>query len=91
MIIRKSKIYLLILLLLACTPDMYDDPIPLVPFVDIVINLNLPEYINLRTDGGSKELSTGGVRGIIVYRVNASTYFAYERNCSYHPMKPVPR
>jgi nitrite reductase/ring-hydroxylating ferredoxin subunit len=85
MIIRKSKIYLLILLLLACTPDMYDDPIPLVPFTDIVINLNLPEYINLRTDGGSKELSTGGVRGIIVYRVNASTYFAYERNCSYHP------
>ncbi len=85
MIIRKSKIYLFFILLLACTRDMYDDPIPLVPFVDIVINLNLPEYINLRTDGGSKELSTGGVRGIIVYRLNASTYFAYERNCSYHP------
>jgi hypothetical protein len=75
MIIRKSKIYLLALLLLACTRDMYDDPIPLVPFVDIVINLNLPEYINLRTDGGSKELSTGGVRGIIVYQARCFYLF----------------
>lgn len=85
MSIRKSKFIFLTLFLVACTRDLYDDPIPIIPFVDIVINLNLPEYASLRTDGGSKELSTGGVRGIIVYRQNATTYLAYERNCSYHP------
>ena len=27
----------------------------------------------------------GGVRGIILYRVDATTYLAYERNCSFQP------
>jgi nitrite reductase/ring-hydroxylating ferredoxin subunit len=61
-----------------------DDPVPYIPFVDIVINLNLPEYFSLQTDGGYKQIS-GGVRGIIVYRINSSTYAAYERNCSFRP------
>lgn len=70
-----------------CSPDRGDDPIPFVPFSPIVLNLNLPEYIALKSNGGFKELSSsvGGVQGIIVYRVDASTYRAYERNCSYQP------
>jgi nitrite reductase/ring-hydroxylating ferredoxin subunit len=85
MTIKKSKFFLLLTILVACTPDMLDDPIPRVPFVDVVINLNLPEYLALQTDGGHKELSTGGVRGLIIYRANSSNYIAYERNCSYRP------
>ncbi len=27
----------------------------------------------------------GGVQGIILYRQNSSTYYAFERNCSYQP------
>ncbi|HPW64414.1 MAG TPA: hypothetical protein PLJ13_19140 [Cyclobacteriaceae bacterium] len=83
--IQKSKFFLILLSLVGCTRDLSDDPIPMIPFVDVVINLNLPEYLSLRTDGGNKELSTGGVRGLIIYRVSASSYIAYERNCSYHP------
>ncbi len=85
MTIQKSKFFLILLSLVGCTRDLSDDPIPIIPFVDVVINLNLPEYLSLRTDGGNKELSTGGVRGLIIYRVSASSYIAYERNCSYHP------
>jgi len=85
MIIRSSKFWLILLSLVACTRDLSDDPIPIIPFADVVINLGLPDYFSLQTDGGFKELNTGGVRGIIVYRVNSSTYFAYERNCSYRP------
>lgn len=85
MIIKRSKFWLILVSLLGCTPDLSDDPIPIIPFADVVINLSLPEYLTLQTNGGNKELSTGGVRGIIVYRVNASSYIAYERNCSYHP------
>ncbi len=85
MIIRKGKFFLILLCLVSCTHDLYDDPIPIIPFVDVVINLSLPEYFTLQTDGGYKELSTGGVRGLIIYRVSATNYIVYERNCSYHP------
>jgi hypothetical protein len=85
MIIKRSTFWLILVSLLGCTPDLADDPIPIIPFADVVINLSLPEYLSLQTNGGNKELSTGGVRGIIVYRINASSYIAYERNCSYHP------
>jgi hypothetical protein len=84
MIIRKSKIWFLVLFLMACEPNLSDDPIPYVAFNDIILNLNLPEFISLRSDGGFKEIS-GGVRGIIIYRVNSSIYKAYERNCSFQP------
>lgn len=68
----------------SCTPELTDDPIPFRPFNVFTINLTLPEYQSLRTDGGWKYLD-GGVRGIILYRQNPSTYHAYERNCSFQP------
>jgi hypothetical protein len=67
-----------------CSPDMGDDPIPIVPFEPIVANLSLPEFAALRTDR-SFVYSKGGVRGIVLYRQDATTYVAFERNCSYHP------
>ena len=85
---RKSSFYLGIAWMLtlgACEPQLADDPIPLASFPDEVINLFLPEYSTLRVDGGYKEINKLGVRGIIVYRVNASTFRAYERNCSFQP------
>jgi hypothetical protein len=69
----------------ACNPNLNDDPIPYLPFGTIYINLNLPQYVRLKTDGGFIEYDDAGVRGLIIYRQNASTYFVYERNCSYHP------
>ena len=68
----------------SCSPDLTDDPIPFLPFSPIHINLNLPEYIALRSDRGSLIID-GGVQGIILYREDATTYFAYERNCSFQP------
>lgn len=74
----------IVLLVTACSPTLDDDPIPLATFPDIHLNLNLPENIGLKTKGGHKEIS-GGVRGIIVYCQDIGVYYAYERNCSYHP------
>lgn len=85
MIIRKVKSCFILFLLIGCQPDLSDDPIAFVPFAEIVINLSFPEYASLRTDGGFKEISTGGVRGIIVYRISETSYNAFERNCSFHP------
>ena len=68
----------------SCTPELTDDSIPYFTFAPITINLTLPEYQSLRSDGGWKYIDEG-VRGIIVYRMNSSTYMAYERNCSFQP------
>lgn len=81
-----KRYILLIFIFAACGRDLSDNPIPIEPFPDIRIDLNLPEYLKLKTDHGYHYLNDGGVRGIILYRQNITTYYAYERNCSYHPL-----
>ncbi len=82
--IRKAKYGIALIILISCNRDLSDDPIPTQPFIDIVINLSLTENFSLQTNEGSKAIS-GGVRGIIIYRVNSTTFYAYERNCSFQP------
>lgn len=55
--------------------------IPLVSFNES-INLSNQQYVALRADNGAAYVA-GGVRGLIVVRQNASTYLAFERNCTY--------
>jgi hypothetical protein len=76
---------LLILVLPSCKQDFSDAPIPEAFFPDIILNLNLPEHIALRSDEGVFSIPDKGVRGILVYRKSATSYLAYERNCSYQP------
>jgi nitrite reductase/ring-hydroxylating ferredoxin subunit len=85
MIIGKVSGYILFLLLAYQSSNgQADAPIPLVSFQEIVIDTDMPANIRLRMDGGYKE-EEGGVRGLIIYRVNATSFVAYERNCTYHP------
>ncbi|OGX91612.1 hypothetical protein BEN49_04325 [Hymenobacter coccineus] len=66
---------------------------PLIPSapVNIVIDLTNQQYRALRFDNGVVALpvqgpaGTGGVKGILVVRQNASSYLAFERNCPYQP------
>lgn len=71
-------------MVVGCTPVLSDDDIPWQPFDVIHINLNLPEFIRLKMDGNYQYIG-GGVRGLILYRKNASNYITYERNCSFQP------
>ena len=64
------------LLFARCEGDGWQDPIPYA-LVDTVINLNNQQYQALRLDGGHVTI-LGGYRGIIIYRVNATTYRAFE-------------
>jgi nitrite reductase/ring-hydroxylating ferredoxin subunit len=82
--ILKNSFWIGLLLISGCGRELTDDFIPITAFPDIVINLSLPTFNRLQVDGGSQAID-GGVRGIIVYRVNSSTYIAYERNCSFRP------
>ncbi|MEP2670048.1 MAG: hypothetical protein ABJH04_13685 [Cyclobacteriaceae bacterium] len=87
MIIRISKFLLLSVILFSCDPNLVDDPIPIVNFDELVVNLSFPDYTELNREGGYKDVSDlgGGVRGIILYRVSSTVFVAYEKNCSYTP------
>jgi len=74
----------LVILMMDCSSDLSDDPIPYSAFSDIIVNLSLPENFTLQSDGNFKNIN-GGVKGIILYRLNANTFRAFERTCSYQP------
>ncbi|MBX2964739.1 MAG: hypothetical protein KF845_01250 [Cyclobacteriaceae bacterium] len=86
---RKFFSWPLLAFLLSCSNERFDAPIPVIPFQDLTLNLSLPENNSLSTVGGYRDLSLSypdrGVRGIIVYRKDISTFYAFERNCSYQP------
>jgi len=82
--VAATVIFFFLLGSIGCNDEFVGGEIPPAAFNDIVINLDLPEYQNLSFDKGYITLSEG-VRGIILYRVNGSTYNAFEVNCSYQP------
>ncbi|MEQ8245366.1 hypothetical protein [Fulvivirga sp.] len=81
----KHLIWITLLFVCSCDDNLGQDQIPIADFQDVVINLTLPEYRDLNRDGMSIYLNRGGLRGLILYRENASSYIAFERTCSYLP------
>ena len=53
-------------------------------YVNINIDLNLPEYSDLQVSGNALFIE-GGVEGIIIYHGVGKDYKVYDRNCSYEP------
>ena len=47
------------------------------------INLNLPQYDNLRYSGGSIYLQNGGIKGILLFNIN-DQIMAWEASCPNH-------
>ncbi len=68
-----------------CDNEVGVSQIPIADFPDFNINLNLPEFLPLNRDGGSMVINEIGLRGVILYRENQSSYIAYEITCPYEP------
>ena len=79
----KSAIYILSIIFILSTCNTKDDYIQEV-YVDIIVDLNLPEYSDLDVSGNSIFIE-GGVEGIIIYHGVSNDYRVYDRNCSYEP------
>jgi hypothetical protein len=79
----KLSLYTVIISLLMASCNSKDDYIKEV-YVNILIDLNLPEYSNLQVSGNSIFIE-GGVEGIIIYHGVGDDYKVYDRNCSYEP------
>lgn len=90
-VLKKIFTLLLFVSLLSCaSDDRIDDPIPFRNFETIVININLPSYNALKINGGFVTITefagnSVGIRGIIIYRENETTFHAFEQNCSFQP------
>jgi hypothetical protein len=58
-------------------------------FNHVTINLNNPQYQSLKLDGSYVYVNDAGMQGVILYRVDQTTYIAYERKCSVGDEAPV--
>jgi hypothetical protein len=58
-------------------------------FNHVTINLNNPQYQSLKLDGSYIYVNEAGMQGVILYRVDQTTYIAYERKCSVGDEAPV--
>ncbi|MFD1467747.1 hypothetical protein ACFQ48_05895 [Hymenobacter caeli] len=78
--------------LASCSSSSTDGE-PQIPYapVNLALDLTNQQYRALRLDNGVVTLpvqgpaGTGGAKGVLIVRQNASTYLAFERNCPYHP------
>ena len=82
----KLSLYLLIISLLISSCHSKDGNCKYIEevYVDILVDLSLPQYSDLQIIGNSIFIE-GGVEGIIIYRGNGNYYKIYDRNCSYEP------
>ncbi len=57
-----------------------------IPYVAVSVQINVsnPDYFALKSPGGWVYV-TGGSKGIVVYRLDMSTFKAYDRHCPYQP------
>ena len=77
------KKFVLILFVAALISCQSDDDIRRNPFLvdisfQVVLNTDLPQNSDLNFDSNSIIVPNQGLRGIVIYRVNQSQYFAYE-------------
>ena len=79
----KKVFYYLILFFLICSCSSENDYIRDV-YVNIEIDVSLPEYSHLNTIGNSIFIE-GGNKGIVIYHSGINEYKIYDRNCSYEP------
>jgi nitrite reductase/ring-hydroxylating ferredoxin subunit len=79
--IKKTGLVLLLLFLSSKCNNSTHQTIPYIE-VDFTIYPNSVQYADLTHYGGHIYL-TGGVSGIVVYRINETDFAAYDRACPY--------
>jgi nitrite reductase/ring-hydroxylating ferredoxin subunit len=78
---RKLLIICLLFTLFSCEKNDPNDILPNVP-VDVIVDLNLPQYIDLQTPSGWVYTS-GGIKGVFIQNtgIGSPPFKAFERAC----------
>ena len=74
-LIGSMSVFSLMCLNLACKELT---PVPIAN-----VNFTTPIYTNGLVNVGGHEYFTGAIKGLVVYRYDLSTFYAYDRACSY--------
>jgi len=85
MFILKRSIKILFMLILVVFIKGCDDKNQIVPnvYVNFYISVFDPEFSTLLSPGNSITV-TGGVNGILIYRISSDEFAAYDRTCTYN-------
>lgn len=79
---KIAIVFVLLLVAVSCGSDddaiRQDNPFLIDPQVNFTINLNLPQFNDLNFPGGSAIITSQGIRGIVVYRLNDDLFTAFE-------------
>jgi len=78
---RHLIILLLLSLSISCSSDdtkNYNNPYLIPTTVNLQLNLNLPQYNQLKYPGNHVTIYHQGIKGIVVYCVNTDLYIAHE-------------
>ena len=79
------KIFFSFFLLLGCGKENLDkNPYLISSKFNLEINLNLPQYDQLRYAGGAMKIDQGGINGILIFNVNGENFMAWEATCPNH-------
>lgn len=79
---RKLLLICSLISLFSCEKNDTIDLLPNVP-VDVIVNLNLPQYIELQIPGTWDDSTVGGIRGIFIQNTGVGNppYKAFELAC----------
>ena len=86
----KKRLGLLLLsLIVLSSTSCSKTPIIRNPYISDVpinyqVNLNLPQYDQLRFVGGSAYIYQAGLKGVLLYNLNGRTFLAWEATCPNH-------
>ncbi len=79
------KIIFAFFLFLSCGKEkIVKNPYLITPKFNLEINLNLPQYDQLRYAGGSMKLNQVGLNGILIFNINGENFTAWEATCPNH-------
>ena len=59
------------------------------PKFNLEINLNLPQFDQLRYAGGSMKINQGGLNGVLVFNINGENFVAWEATCPNHNLRSL--
>lgn len=79
---KTFSLFGLLLFAISCGDKENNNPVGIIPDVNVDFYI-YPNTIDFIGVGGIKEYNNYGYRGIIVYRLDQSTFMAYERTCPY--------
>lgn len=78
---RYLIISIIFLLAISCSSDdtrNYNNPYLISTTVNLQLNLNLPQYKSLQYPGNHVIVYHQGIKGIVIYALNADLYIAHE-------------